>query len=344
MTSGTQSELQPSAAGQRLAFTAETASRQVWSVGLDANSGRLQGVPEEVTHGGNSAIPSLSSDGKKLCYLSYRPDGQRAIVRDLATGAETVAADAQFVHHPVISPDGQTVAYGARSKSGMDLLVAPASSGVPEKLCGTCGMSLGWSNNGRQVLFKKGAGIGLLDVPGGRQTTFLEHPKLELWQSQISADGRWVTFVAVPGEDRRAIYIAPYQPGVPPERWIQAVAADAENDKPRWSPDGKTLYYTSTRDGYRCIWMQRLNPSTKRPAGDPLPLLHFHSSARSLSNVTLYDLELSLAGGRLFFVLGDRQGILDDAGALIASCRASKPFSALLSGHPHVPSCRMMAG
>jgi hypothetical protein len=40
------------------------------------------------------------------------------------------------------------------------------------------------------------------------------------------------------------------------------------------------MYFTSTRDGYLCIWAQRLDPETRRPVGDPLGYEHFHSSAQ----------------------------------------------------------------
>lgn len=54
---------------------------------------------------------------------------------------------------------------------------------------------------------------------------------------------------------------------------------------PSWSPDGKLLYFLSGRDGFRCIWAQRLDPATKRPAGLPFHVQHFHRSRRSLLRI-----------------------------------------------------------
>ena len=39
-----------------------------------------------------------------------------------------------------------------------------------------------------------------------------------------------------------------------------------------------SVYFTSDRDGYLCVWMQRLDPSTKHPIGAPIALEHFHNS------------------------------------------------------------------
>jgi Tol biopolymer transport system component len=50
---------------------------------------------------------------------------------------------------------------------------------------------------------------------------------------------------------------------------------------PEFSPDGSRLYFFSQRDGARCIWVQRLDPATKKPVGPPEPVYHFHSARRS---------------------------------------------------------------
>ncbi len=42
---------------------------------------------------------------------------------------------------------------------------------------------------------------------------------------------------------------------------------------------GTRVYFTSTRDGYLCIWAQRLDPVTKHPLGPPFAYEHFHDSA-----------------------------------------------------------------
>jgi eukaryotic-like serine/threonine-protein kinase len=312
VTGGTQSELQPSIASSHLAFTAEDDSQQIWSVRVDADRGQVLAPAEQVTHGDTSGDPELSADGNQLLYVSTRPGEERAILRDLVSGSETTVATAPVIHHPTLSPDGAHIAYrsGPRASVNLDLMVVNASGGVPQKLCADCGMTLKWTNDGRQVFFKKGDAICLLNVPGGEQTILLDHPKHALWQAQLTADSRWVAFVEVRGEGHTQIHIAPFRAGVPPQQWIDLTEADAENDKPRWSPSGNLLYYTSTRDGFRCIWAQRLDPATKHPVGDPFAVLHFHSTVRSLSNVSLYSLETSVAPGKLMFVLGERRGNL----------------------------------
>ena len=88
--------------------------------------------------------------------------------------------------------------------------------------------------------------------------------------------------------------------------WIPVTDGENLDDKPRWSPDGNLIYFTSERDGFRCIWAQRLDRALKRPAGAPFSVHHFHTSRRSLMNVGLGPLEISVARNALVFNLGER--------------------------------------
>ena len=72
--------------------------------------------------------------------------------------------------------------------------------------------------------------------------------------------------------------------------------------------DGNLIYFTSDRDGFRCIWIQRLDEKTRQPVGSPVPLYHFHGARRSLMNVGLGPLEISLCRDRIVFPMAERSG------------------------------------
>jgi hypothetical protein len=72
-----------------------------------------------------------------------------------------------------------------------------------------------------------------------------------------------------------------------------------------WSPDGATLYFLSDRDGFRCIWAQRLNPATKRLAGSPFSVVHFHQAGRSMVDAGF---NMSVTADSLVFALTDLTG------------------------------------
>ena len=85
-----------------------------------------------------------------------------------------------------------------------------------------------------------------------------------------------------PLESNKAqILIAPVRQGVAGKEaeWVAVTDGLHWDDKPQFSPDGNTVYFTSTRDGYLCIWAQKLEPATKRPVGAPVAYEHFHNQA-----------------------------------------------------------------
>ena len=106
------------------------------------------------------------------------------------------------------------------------------------------------------------------------------------------------------------VVVVPFQSHTPPrkDQWVSITEHGAiPQDKPRWSPDGKLLYYASDVDGFRCIWA---GVSTrKRSVRSPLGVYYLHGARRSLMNVgiPLFQ-ELSLTTEKLFFNLGETTG------------------------------------
>jgi eukaryotic-like serine/threonine-protein kinase len=79
---------------------------------------------------------------------------------------------------------------------------------------------------------------------------------------------------------RGQILLAPVRVGRAASKteWIPITDGHFSDDKPQISADGNTVYFTSDRDGYLCIWAQRLNGVTKHPAGAAFAFQHFHNS------------------------------------------------------------------
>ena len=68
----------------------------------------------------------------------------------------------------------------------------------------------------------------------------------------------------------------------------------------------RALYFRSKRDGFRCIWAQRLDTG-KHPIGPPLPIKHFHGSL-SMMSMEGVEIGLNATRDRLFFSLVESSG------------------------------------
>jgi hypothetical protein len=89
---------------------------------------------------------------------------------------------------------------------------------------------------------------------------------------QFSPNGDWLSF-EVPAE--QTMFLAAWKGGAAGGRaqWIRI----GEGTHPWWSADGKLLYFLSSRDGFACLWAQRIAPGTGVPAGASFAAHHFHS-------------------------------------------------------------------
>ena len=83
------------------------------------------------------------------------------------------------------------------------------------------------------------------------------------------------------GPGQESLFIAPVEDGVATGRdaWIQ-ITEGSLDARSWWASNGDTLYFLSWRDGFLCIWEQRLDRATKTPLGMARSMQHFHGARR----------------------------------------------------------------
>jgi serine/threonine protein kinase len=322
ITFGTATEIHPSpllgSDGRlRAVFSSLTQTVDLWSLPLDASRGKVLGEMRQVTRGINSATQvSISADGKRMVYLADRSGNPDLAVKDFETGAETSFATSAVEWTPMINTEGSGILYAINERGKVSQVFRSSidSGGrlsVAEKICDDCGFVTGWSSDGRTLLYSQPAPqrTRSYDLRTGQSFELLRHPSYSIWGGRFSPDDRWVLFNVTTSPIHSRIYIAPFGAGpVPPEQWIAVTDGKSWDDKPRWSPDGDLVYFISQRDGFRCIWYQRLDPATKQPRGSPSPIYHLHRARRSMMNVSLGPLSIAVARDKVVFSLGELTG------------------------------------
>ena len=92
-----------------------------------------------------------------------------------------------------------------------------------------------------------------------------------VWQDRFSPDGRWIVFEAVRDQDTRiesTIYVVAVDGG----QWVRITDGKHWDDKPRWSPDGRVIYFLSERSGLFNVWGVHFDPGKGSPVGEPVPV------------------------------------------------------------------------
>ena len=302
-----------------LAFINYEMRRDLWLQAADLNQGRLMGDLARLTAGpANREYAVLSTDGSRLAYSSTQQGRLHVWIRDLTTNHEFQAGvDGLVQRYPVPDHSNSKVAFSVYEPSGERTVFTYVLGGMAKKVGDNCLRATDWSKDNRKLLTFGGNPytISALDRASQQLTTLFDRPPYSLLYARFSPDNQWVSFTVRTAPSSARIVIAPYRNGRGSQEadWI-TIANVTSGDWANWSPDGKTLYFTSPRDGHYCLWGQRLDSATHRPSGEPFALLHLHSHARYLPNSGW-----SLSNHSLVVVLND------DSGTVWMTSRSQKP-------------------
>jgi Tol biopolymer transport system component len=314
LTFGTAQEDRPAVASDgTVVFSSAVSSANVWTLPADSNRGKPVGEMLRLTRDqAMEVFPSISENGK-LVFNSDRSGTREIWVKDLKGGTETmVAASAEDYDSPKVTPDGARLAYAASAPRWTIHVLSLA--GGEEKVFEDGGPPRAFSSDGTKLLYEAKSCspfcAGLLDLTTGKTSHLISHPRYALYPESFSPDDRWVAFQVRrrDNDPARILCVVPFQANPLEQDWIAVTDGATMDREAKWSPDGSLIYYISERDGFRCLWAQRLDGKTKRPQGAPFAVQHFHHSRQSLNFGSPGKIGFSVLRDRLLFSLSETNG------------------------------------
>lgn len=318
-TASNDTELSVSRDGEKLAFTSETRNQRVWMFPFDANVGRLKGPGKPVTPTGRTAWQlTLSRDGKNLAYQAEMQGKQQLWHRSFDNDQENMIPSDNFYlrSSPQWSPDGTRLAYWREKVNTEERQIVVWSAATREEIPITEPKKLilqiyDWSPDGRSLLISQPNpdnhrfGIWSVDI-GSRQTArkIASSSDYDLWQGHYSSNGQWILFQAARPNRVEVTIFAMAKAGGP---WIPITDGKQWDDKPRWSPDGKAIYFVSARNGIANVYGVRFDPARGKPFGHPFQVTDFKTPAAMIPKAIM-GVELGISQDRLVINVEELNG------------------------------------
>ncbi len=228
--------------------------------GPDATPPIVIGTASQLTtEDGLEIDPAISPDGKMLAYAAGQATHMRIFIRPVGGGRTIPLSDdpEAFEYQPRWSPDSTQILYLTQQGA----FVASAMGGTSRKVVSGPLSAAAWSPDGTQLLLARGPALAVAQLDGSGERV-LGTASDVLYSCDWSPTGGWIACAlgnfgsVIPGNNfgniaPSALVLIPAAGG----EFTEVTKVSELNNSPVWSLDGRQLYFISTRQGPRDIYV-----------------------------------------------------------------------------------------
>jgi Tol biopolymer transport system component len=287
-------------------FSRLASSLHIWRISQAADP--VRAAMSKVTQDAAAdESPYISRNGQWLVFTRGFGNHHDVWTRDQDSGTESLfLATKDSASSPVIDEGGKTVVFQIGNHDTPSIVMVSQGS-PPKTLCSGCGNPTGWFEDGKVVFYREGvpSKIKMMNLQTGETRTVVESADASLSEASWSPENEYLTFKATYEGGKKQVYALrfPRATAAATGSWIPITGEDERGDRPRWSGDGKTLFYLSARDGYWCLWGQHFDSG--KAVGSPFAVMHYHNVRLTPEAVVDESLELSVSGESIYLNIGE---------------------------------------
>jgi Tol biopolymer transport system component len=202
---------------------------------------------------------------------------------------QILATDSLSIGQAALSPDGRWVVFthNLDEEENCQLWIVSADGGQPFPIISAPGWHDGpvWFPGSDRIAYRSEDIMSLaIDPSTGRPLGLSQRVTLEGSHAyfDVSPDGRWIAYTPMDEAGNRVIRVVPSNGGIP------HTIVDESTSRPVWAPDGKSIYYRTTRIDSPEETLKRISVEEGRRAEGAEPEEVF-SSMMLVGTLTLTD-------------------------------------------------------
>ena len=223
---------------------------------------------------------SLSPDEKQVAFENFNSADHGDIwISDLARATPSqFTFDPEYDRDATWSPDGSRIVFASNRGGVYNLYVKPASGAGSDELLlktDTFKRPTDWSRDGQFILYenlgqKTSWDLWVLPLFGDRKPFPFVQTEAQELHGHFSPDGHWIAYTSNEAGGTNQVYVQ----GFPTSGGKWQISRDG-GAQPRWSRDGKELFYVSN-DNKLMVVPVKADPSRFEP-GVPRVLFDLHT-------------------------------------------------------------------
>jgi serine/threonine protein kinase len=232
---------------------------------------------------GVEQYPSLSPDGQWVVYSGWESGHRRIFLQSIGgQNAFPITKDANVDDdEPAFSPDGEKIAFRSSREGGGIFMMGRTGEAI--RRLTSKGFNPSWSPDSAKIVFAtenmqltplNWEGIGELWIVDVATEAMQRLNTEDALQPSWSPNNHRIAYVARyanPGKENASgapqmhIWTTPVGDGEP----TPVTSGTATDWCPKWSPDGKHLYFASDRGGSMNLWRVPMDEESGKPTGEP---------------------------------------------------------------------------